>query len=469
MSNAKKNALGAIILAAGKGTRMKSETPKVLHEVAGEPMLRYPLDICKSLKAKRAVVVVGFGKERVEAAFASYGVDFAEQKEQLGTGHAVKVGLEKLKGFNGACLILSGDVPLITKETLKGLVNFYGRTGATIALVSAVLKDPSGYGRIVRGPSGSIERITEDKDCNAAQRAINEINAGIYLIDAAFLRDNVKKLGNSNAQGEFYLPDLVPLALKAGKKVAVLTHFNHEEIMGINNRVELAAANGAMRRRILNDLMLSGVTIVDPATTFIDCNVAVGRDTVIRPGVHLKKGAVIGPGCVIEEGSIIAASNIAGGTVIKSYSIVEGSKVGRNCVIGPFARLRPDNVLSDEVRVGNFVELKKCVVGKGTKANHLTYLGDAEIGSGVNVGAGTITCNYDGVNKFKTIIMDNSFIGSDSQIVAPVTVGRGAYVASGTTVTKDVPPDSLVLTRAAEVVVKGWAKKKREGKKSKKR
>lgn len=464
----KTSALAAIILAAGKGTRMKSALPKVLHEVAGRPMLHYPLAICKLLKVERTIVVIGYGKDRVEAAFVDLGLSFVTQVRQLGTGHAVMTALPKLKGFNGSCLILSGDVPLITKETLKGLVNYHHRTGAALTLVSAILNNPAGYGRIVRNANSAITQIIEDKDCDATQRSVNEINAGIYLIDAVFLRANIRKLGNANAQGEFYLPDLVRLAVKAGKKVSVLTHLDSEEIMGINNRVELSRAGAVMRRRISIDLMRSGVTIVDPDATYIDHGVTIGVDSIIHPNACLKGDTAIGANCVIEEGAIIKNAQIGDNTIIKAYSVIDDSKAGNRCTIGPFARLRPGAHLADEVHIGNFVEVKKSTIGKGSKANHLTYLGDAEIGAGVNIGAGTITCNYDGVNKFKTTIKDNAFIGSDSQLVAPVTVGKGAYVGSGTTVTKDVPDDALVVTRAPERVIKGWGKLKRESRKKKK-
>lgn len=455
--------LAAIILAAGKGTRMKSSVPKVLHPVSGLPMLAYPVNVLKGLKAEKVVVVVGHGAEAVRTAFDASGVSFVLQKDQLGTGHAVMCALKGLRGFNGDVLILSGDVPLITAETVKGLLKLH-RAGAgkkpALSLVTMLLDSPKGYGRIVRDEYGSVDRIVEEKDCSAPQREINEVNAGVYLAEADFLRKNVKKLGNSNAQGEYYLPDLVELASAAGRKVKALTHLNSNEVMGINNRVELAKANRLMRLRKAEELMYAGVTIIDPETAYIDSFVKIGQDTTIYPCVHLTGETVIGSGCVVEEGSRISGSVIGDSTTIKSHSVIEDSVLGRDVVVGPFARLRPGNSISDQVRIGNFVEVKKTTFGKGSKAGHLSYLGDSVIGAGVNIGAGTITCNYDGYSKHTTVIQDGVFVGSDTQLVAPVTVGKGAYIGSGTTVTRDVPAGSLVITRAGEKVVAGWALKR---------
>lgn len=457
--------LAAIILAAGKGTRMKSRIPKVLHPVSGLPMLAYPIKVLKGLKAGKVVVVIGHGAESVQAAFESTGAEFVLQKEQLGTGHAVMCALKGLKGFKGDILILSGDVPLITAETVKALLTLHkGRGGKrpVLSLVTMLLDDPKGYGRIVRDERGAVERIVEEKDCSIPQKEINEVNSGLYLVDSGFLSDNIRKLGNANAQGEYYLPDLVELAVKAGEKVKALTHMHPSEVMGINNRVELARADRLMRLRNAESLMLSGVTVMDPETTYIDSTVKIGMDSTIYPGVHITGSTVIGEDCVIEENSKVTGSVIGDRTVIKSNSIVEDSSVGRDAVIGPFARLRPGNSIGDKVRVGNFVEVKKTTIGTGSKANHLSYLGDSVIGAQVNIGAGTITCNYDGTSKHTTVIEDGAFIGSDTQLVAPVTIGKGAYVGSGTTVTRDVPPESLVITRAGEKVVEGWARRKRK-------
>ncbi len=460
--------LSAIVLAAGKGTRMKSNRPKVLHEVAGLPMLSYPVAALKGLKAKKIVIVIGHGAQSVKDALEETGVSFAVQDEQLGTGHAVICGMKGLKGVDGDVVILSGDVPLITPQTIKGLLKIHsagGKNRPVLSLITALMEDPSGYGRVVRDAHNRIASIVEDKDCTPAQKEINEINTGIYLADSGFLRDNLKRIGSSNRQGEYYLPDLVSLAISQGARVAAMTHADAAEVMGVNNRVDLARANSAMKERIAEGLMRSGVTIVDPANTYIDSGVKVGADTVIYPGAHLIGNTVVGKDCTIEDGCRIEGSSIGDGSIIKSYSVIESAEAGRDVVIGPFARIRPGSVLGEGVRIGNFVEVKKTRMGKGTKANHLSYLGDSLIGSGVNIGAGTITCNYDGVHKHTTIIEDGAFIGSDSQLVAPVRVGKNAYVGSGTTVTKDVPPGSLVITRTKERVIEGWGEKKKAEKK----
>lgn len=458
--------LAAIILAAGKGTRMKSKVPKVLHRVSGLPMLSYPVRLFKELKAQKVVLVVGHGADDVRNAFSSEKVGFVTQKEQLGTGHAVMCALKELKGFEGDILVLSGDVPLITKETINALLKMHkegrGRKRPVLSLITTLLEDPKGYGRVVRDENGAVARTVEDKDCSPLQKKINEVNAGLYLFSSKFLMDNIRKLNTRNAQGEYYLPDLIELAVRQGERVVALTHFDPNEVMGINNRVELARANHLMNLRIAEELMLGGVTIIDPRTTYIDSGVKVGMDTTIYPGVHLLGSTVIGENCVIEEGVRIQDSRIGDNSTIKSYTVIEEASIGKEAVIGPFARLRPGNVIDDHVRIGNFVEIKKTVIGKGTKANHLTYLGDSIIGEDVNIGAGTITCNYDGVKKYQTRIEDGAFIGSDTQLVAPVVVGKGAYVGSGTTVTKDVPPGSLIITRAKERIVEGWAKKRQK-------
>ncbi|MBI5235432.1 MAG: bifunctional UDP-N-acetylglucosamine diphosphorylase/glucosamine-1-phosphate N-acetyltransferase GlmU [Deltaproteobacteria bacterium] len=453
----------AIVLAAGKGTRMKSALPKVLHPVAGAPMIDYPISALSSLAPERVVVVVGYCRDEVQGALASRRVSFAVQASQRGTGHAVLCGLNPLAGFKGDVLILSGDVPLITGATLKAFLKFHRRRGAkrpVVSLITMMLANPSGYGRVVRNEDGAVVAVVEDKDCDVEQKKINEVNSGIYLVDADFLSAGIKKLGTKNAQGEYYLPDLISIAARSGHGVSALTHLDPQEVMGINNRVELATANRVMRMRTLNRLMLSGVSVVDPEATYIDSTVKIGMDTVIHPGVHITGKTFIGSRCSIEAGAMIHDSIIGEASTIKAYSVIESTKAGKAVVIGPFARLRPGARLSEGVRIGNFVEVKKSVMGKGSKANHLSYIGDAVIGSGVNIGAGTITCNYDGVSKHLTRIGDRAFIGSDTQLVAPVKVGKGAYVGSGTTVTRNVPPGALVITRADERVIEGWADKK---------
>jgi bifunctional UDP-N-acetylglucosamine pyrophosphorylase/glucosamine-1-phosphate N-acetyltransferase len=429
-------------------------------------MLYYPLRLVKELEAKKSIVVVGHKADKVKGAFKNgpsgpgpsgreWGpsgrerrkITFCLQSPQLGTGHALMCASKELKGFTGDLLILSGDVPLITKQTLNALFKIH-RTVTdrpVLSLITVFLGDPSGYGRVIRDEEGTVKGVVEDKDLRPGERAINEVNSGIYLASSKFLFENLKKLSKKTAQGEYYLPDLVALATAQGKRVSALTHFDPNEVMGINNRVELARAASVMRERINTELMLNGVTIIDPDVTYIDYGVKAGKDTTIHPNVHLLGQTSVGAGCTVEEGVRIADSTIGSTTTVKSFSVIESSKVGKGVSIGPFARLRPENTIGDGARVGNFVEVKKTLLGKGSKANHLTYLGDSVIGNDVNIGAGTITCNYDGFKKYVTRIRDGAFIGSDSQLIAPVTVGKNAYIGSGSTITKDVPAGSLAV------------------------
>ncbi len=464
--------LVAVILAAGKGTRMKSSLPKALHEIAGRPMLFYPVNVLKKLGVQRIIVVVGHaGADVIKTLSCARGattekITFVEQKKQLGTGHAVLCALRAIKGFKGGVLILSGDVPLITETTLKALVKLHCK--GKLSLITAVpgnrqgCNPPTGYGRILRNANNAVIQVVEEKDATPEQKTIQEINTGIYLISSEFLFANIKKIGSKNAQKEYCLPDLVRLAVQGGLRVKALTHLDPDEVMGVNNRAELAKAALVMRLRIAHELMLSGVTVIHPETAYIDHGVRVGPDTVIHPCVHLGGRTSIAGGCVIEQGAVITDSSIGKGSIVKSCCVIDQARIGNAVVTGPFARIRPGTVIKNNARVGNFVEVKKSVIGSGARANHLSYLGDAVIGSGVNIGAGVITCNYDGFKKHVTTIEDNAFIGSDSQLVAPVRVGRGAYVGSGTTVTKDVPPGSLVTSRAGEKIIKGWAAKRKK-------
>ena len=429
--------VAALILAAGKGTRMRSGRPKVLHPLLGRPLVQFPIDLAQELGCDPIVVVVGHGAEDVRRAIAGFPeVRIALQPEQRGTGDAVRCGLEALQGFSGKVLILSGDVPLLRRETIDQLVD----ADQDFALVTAHAPEPRGYGRILRGRDGLVERIVEDRDASAAQHAVREINAGIYCISAAFLRNHLAELSTNNAQQELYLTDLVA---KARPEVtAILAPL--DEISGVNDRADLARLTGLLQARVNREHLLAGVTLIDPASTHIDLGVEIAADVVIEPG------------CVLS-----GATSIGEGTRIRANSALEAARVGRKCTVGPFARLRPGTVLSDDVHIGNFVETKNAHLAEGAKANHLTYLGDARVGKKTNIGAGTITCNYDGVNKHLTEIGEGVFIGSDTQLVAPVRVGDGAYVAAGTTVVEDVPADSLVLTRAVRVTKEGWAKKRR--------
>ncbi|MFQ5329908.1 MAG: bifunctional UDP-N-acetylglucosamine diphosphorylase/glucosamine-1-phosphate N-acetyltransferase GlmU [Thermodesulfobacteriota bacterium] len=452
--------IASIILAAGLGKRMRSTLPKVLHRVCGRPMLFYPLDALMALKVETRVVVIGHGGDLVKAAFEGCPIDFVIQEEQLGTGHAVRCAEEALGGFSGDILILSGDVPLIQPGILKALIGSHRRAKAHLSLVTMFLDEPTGYGRVVRDGSGAVERVVEEKDATTEERQIREVNAGIYMVDAEFLFTHLKRVKSSNAQGEYYLPDLVPMAVGDGGTVVGLCHNSPREVMGVNNRVELAEANEVMRARINRGHMMKGITMVDPRAVYIDYGVKVGRDTTIYPNVFIEGDSSIGRECRIEEGSKIVDSTLARGVTVKSNSLIEQSKVGSEAVIGPLAHLRPGSAIAARAKVGNFVEIKNSNVGAGSKVSHLSYIGDTDLGKGVNVGAGTITCNYDGHSKFRTIIRDGAFIGSDSQLVAPVTVGKGAYIGSGSTITKDVPPRSLALSRTGQKNIEGWVEKR---------
>ncbi len=445
--------LAVVVLAAGQGKRMKSDKPKVLHEVAGRPLLRFPLDLAWRLKCQRTVVVVGHCREQVmEAATGLPGgenVEFAFQDEQRGTGHAVLQALSLLKGVKGPVLILSGDVPLLEKKSISALTRAYRRAGGPVAFLSFVPKDPSGYGRVIRS-GRDVVAIRESRDCSREEKKIAEVNAGIYLIDAAFLRRAVKSLRSNNDQGEMYLTDLVEMAAGKGKKTAVV-EAGEQEVSGVNDRIDLSKIESIIYARINESLMKNGVTIHDPMSVRVDMGIAIGKDTEIHPGVQIRGSSRVAQGCIIETGVLVVDSILSKGAVIRAYSVLEKASVGENAQVGPMGRLRPGAVLEKDSKVGNFVELKNTVLGEGSKANHLAYLGDGEIGKGVNVGAGTIFCNYDGFMKHKTVLCDGVFIGSDSQLVAPVTVGEGAYVASGSTVTRDVPPDALAIARAKQL------------------
>jgi len=450
-------ALDAIVLAAGLGTRMRSQRIKVLHAIAGKPMLEHTLRLLPNLGVRSTVLVLGHQAQAVRDMLQQRqlnppGLRIAIQAEQRGTADAVRCALPELPdesdGQPSRVLILYGDTPLLTGERLQLLLAAASDCG--LALLSTRLDDPSGYGRIVRGADGRPQGIVEDRDCTDAQRRIQEVNAGMYVVDGRFLRQALAKVRANNAQREFYLTDLVAQAVAEGIGVAVVDAPS-EEVMGINDRVDLATAESTLRRRINLGHMRRGVTLRDPASTYIDSDVQIGADTELGPGVILRGACRIGSGCVIDAGCVLTNVIVADGAHLKPYTVASDSQLGEKVQIGPFSHLRPDSVVESGAHVGNFVELKKTRLGPGSKANHLAYLGDAEIGAAVNVGCGTITCNYDGVSKHKTVIEDEVFVGSDTQLVAPVRIGRGAIIAAGTTVTRDVPPGSLTLSRVPQV------------------
>ncbi len=452
--------LAAVILAAGKGTRMKSGLIKVLHPAAGRPVIEWPVAAARTAGADPVVLVIGHQANAVQRVFRGSDIRYAMQEEQLGTGHAVACALDALAGFRGTVLILCGDTPLLRPETLKALLTFHRDKQAAVTVLTAVMDDPYGYGRVVRDAAGQVARIVEQKDADPEEQAICEINSGIYCVESDFLFANIRNIGNDNAQKEFYLTDLLALAARRGLACLAMPTADADEIMGVNDRAQLAEAARILRSRINRDLMLSGVTLIDPDQTYIDFGVTIGADTIIHPNCHIGAGTVIGSDCEIEQGVSISGCRIGDGCHIKAGSVLEDSELHEDVSVGPMAHLRPGTVLGSHVKIGNFVETKKVVMGAGSKASHLTYLGDAEIGRDVNIGCGTITCNYDGVNKHRTIIGDEVFIGSDVQLVAPVTVGRNSLVAAGTTVTVDVPPDSLAISRVPQVNKEGWRLKK---------
>ncbi len=456
--------LAAVILAAGKGTRMKSNLPKVLHEVAGQPMVLYPARIARDLGADPAVLVIGHEAEAVREALAGEELGFALQAEQLGTGHALLCAEQELQGFSGTLLLLCGDVPLLRRQTLERLLNYHAAQQAAVTVLTAEMTDPHGYGRIVRDGE-AVLRIVEEKDAAPKEKAIREINTGIYAFEAPFVFEALRGVGRDNAQNEYYLTDVVAAARAAGRKVCALVAGDAEEAMGINDRVQLARAGALMRERINEVHMRAGVTLVDPAAAYIDPQVEIGPDTVVHPGAHLRGSTRLGSGCIVEPGVMVTDCRIGEGVHLKAGSVLSESQIGDHSAIGPMAHLRPGTVLAGHNKIGNFVETKKSVIGNGSQASHLTYIGDAELGTGVNIGCGTITCNYDGVNKHKTIIEDDVFVGSDTQFVAPVRIGRNSLIAAGSTITKDVPPDALALSRAEQKIIPGWSLKHKKSKK----
>lgn len=443
--------LAVVILAAGKGTRMKSNFAKVLHPLAGVPLLSYSLQLARSLQPQRLLVVVGVQQDVVRDEFQAPDLIFVYQKEQLGTGHAVICAAEALRDYQGTVLILCADVPLLTERTIRGFLESHETQKATVSVLTTRLQNPRGYGRILRDRNGAIRRIVEDKDRQAGEEEIHEINTGIYCVEAKFLFSALSFLSNQNAQREYYLTDIVEKARSQREKaLAVLTE-SSLEVMGINTRVDLARAAQELRARIAEEHMLAGVTLIDPRITYIDRGVTIGQDTVLYPNCYLLGKTSLGEGCVVEAGCKITDSRIGDHVTIKMSSVITESIVENHVEVGPFAHLRPESVLRERSKVGNFVELKKSVLGKGTKANHLSYIADATVGEKANIGAGTITCNYDGRKKHPTVMEDGVFIGSNTALVAPVRIGRQAYVEAGSTITKEVPPDTLAVTRARQM------------------
>ncbi len=442
-----------IILAAGQGKRMRSGLPKVLHPIAGRPMLEHVLATAASLRPRAIRVVQGHGRERVKEVLAGRDFICVDQPEQRGTGHAVKLALPGIAAGD-VVLVLYGDVPLVQSATLKKLVS--RAAAGKLAVLTAEFANPAGYGRIIRGERGRIVAIVEDKDASREQRAIREINTGLLACPAGKLAKLVGRLKANNAQREYYLTDVIGLAAKDGMPVVAVPAASEDEVMGINDKVQLARAGQILRRRTARALMEGGVTLVDPERIDVHGTLTCGRDVVIHPDVLFEGSVHLGDGVLVEAFSRIRNANIGAGTIIHTHCVIEAGEIGADCEIGPYARMRPGVELKGDVKLGNFVEIKKSVIGLHSKVNHLTYIGDTTIGEKVNVGAGTITCNYDGANKHRTIIGDNAFIGSGVELVAPVEIGAGATIGAGSTITTDVPPGQLSLERSKQTVIRGW-------------
>jgi bifunctional UDP-N-acetylglucosamine pyrophosphorylase / glucosamine-1-phosphate N-acetyltransferase len=466
------------IMAAGKGTRLKSKHPKVLHEIGGKPILAHVIATAqKVVPARDIFVIIGHEAERVRAVLAGTGVNFVLQAEQRGTGHALMAAREALSGKGRGkekcydqVIVLSGDAPLITADTIKKLRDFHAAKKAAMTLLSADLDNPYGYGRVIRkGAAGGAEvlAIVEEKSTTARQKKIREINSGFYAFAAPALFEHIDQLSTANPHGEYYLTDMAAILHRAGKKVAAIETPDAAEVLGSNTRAEMMMLDARMRLAKCRELLDAGVTIFYPHTCVIDSDVEVGADTVIEPFVQLLGKTKVGADCLIRSYSVINNSVLDERVTVRPGTIMEDSRVGAGAVLGPYSHLRRGSEIGEGAHVGNFVETKKIKLGKGSKANHLSYLGDAEIGDGVNIGAGTITCNYDGVNKHKTVIEDGVFIGSDSTLVAPVKIGRGAYVAAASCITENVPADALALGRSRQSVKEGWARAKREAQKEK--
>ena len=447
----------AIILAAGKGTRMKSSLYKVLHPVAGKPMVEHVIEQIEAINVDDIVTIVGFGAEMVKEQLGDRS-KYALQTEQLGTGHAVLATSDLLKDKKGTTLVICGDTPLLTADTLANLMSHHEESGAKATILSAIAHDASGYGRIVRNEAGLVEKIVEHKDASEEELTIKEFNTGTYCFDNQFLFESLTKVGNDNAQGEYYLPDVISILKKQGEIVTAYVMDSEEESMGINDRVALAKASQLMTSRINEEHMRNGVTFVDPNTTYIESDVIIGQDTTIEPGVVLRGKTIIGDNCFISANSDIRNSQIGNNVIIKS-STLNQAIVRDGADVGPYAHLRPNAEIQEKAHIGNFVEIKKATIGEGSKVGHLTYVGDATLGKDINIGCGTVFVNYDGKNKFHTIIEDHAFIGSGTNLIGPVTIGQNAAVAAGSTITKDVPEDALGIARARQSNLEGYAKK----------
>ncbi len=453
--------LAVIILAAGKGVRMNSELPKVLHPILKKPMLRYVLEAARAVEPERIVLVLGHDSELVRESVSDYPLEMVIQEPQLGTGHAVSCCEEVFRDFSGDILILSGDVPAVSFFSLREFTDSHAKSGADLSLMSTVVDDPSGYGRVLRNAEGEVLRIVEDKDATADEKEEKEINVGIYCVNSSFLWESLGGLDRENSQGEYYLPGIVNLCVSRKRSLLAFTLANPKEVSGVNSREQLGEAEKTIRLVINRRHMENGVTIADPETTYISDSVSIGKDTTVYPNTYIYGETRIGEGCRIGPSVYIEDSRIGNNVEIRFSSYLTECEVENDVVMGPFCHLRPEAKIKDGAKIGNFVEIKKSNIGVGSKVPHLSYVGDADIGDGVNIGAGTITCNYDGVDKHRTVVEDGAFIGSDTMLVAPIKVGKDATTAAGSTVTKDVSPGALAIERAAQKEIEGWAERKR--------
>ena len=456
------NEVGIIILAAGQGKRMRSSLPKVMHPLCGKPLFLHVLTTAKRLTPGKVAIIIGHGAEAVKQAYPNDDVTWIVQEQQLGTGHAVLCAENAFREFAGDVLILSGDVPLISGQTLNAIIHWHRQRNASLTLLTASLKEPRGYGRVLRHSDGEIAAIVEERDTTDAQQRIEEVNAGIYVTSAPLLFSALEKVKNHNEQGEYYLPDVVAIALKQGKRIATMKVDDAREVMGINTREELAQMEKTLQERINRKWMDNGVTLKDPNTTYIDDDVVIGNDTVIGPNTHLRGNTVIGKRCQIDGSAYLTDAQIGDEVHVKFSVVMTSSRVAAGAIIGPFAHLRPGSSLGANVHIGNFVETKEAALGENTKANHLAYLGDVTIGRDTNIGAGTIVCNYDGFHKYRTKIGDRVQVGSDSTLVAPISLGDDVYVATATTLRHDIPAGSLAFNERQERVRAGWTEQKRE-------
>ncbi|MBN2245127.1 MAG: bifunctional UDP-N-acetylglucosamine diphosphorylase/glucosamine-1-phosphate N-acetyltransferase GlmU [Candidatus Aminicenantes bacterium] len=451
----------ALVLAAGKGTRFKSNKIKVLHKLINKPMVQWTVDTIRKLKPDKIYIIVGFQKEDVQHAIGGDNVEYVIQKEQLGTGHAVMAAYDELKADEEKdLLVINGDLPLIQPDTLRLFYHYHRKQGNSLTFMTADLEDPTGFGRLIQGPEGYLS-IIEEKDATPEQRKIKEANVGIYLFRIKDLLETIRRLDNKNVKAEYYLTDMIEIMGRSQKKVGPFKTKNVGEIIGVNDRMELAKAIDVLRLRKIQELTDQGVTILDPSSVWIDHDVHIGSDTTIYPFVTIECGSKIGKNCVIYSSSHIFQSKIGDDVRILPSTVIEESTVEKGVQVGPFSHLRPKTTIRSGARVGNFVEMKNTIFGRGSKAGHLTYLGDAQIGEKVNIGAGTITCNYDGIRKNKTIIDSEAFIGSGTELVAPVTVGKKAYIGAGSTITKNVSPESLAVARSRQVEKSGWMRRKK--------